>query len=367
MFHAWSAPANAGSPHILGERAAAAVAEARVAVADLIGAAPSEITFTSGATESNNLALFGVARQAIKRSDARRRIVVSAVEHKAVLEPAITLGALGFEVAVAPVDATGVIDCEALATLVDENTLIVSVMAANNETGVLQPISDVAAICRARGALFHCDGAQAVGKIPLDVLALDIDYLSISSHKMYGPIGIGALYVSATAPAPAPLQVGGGQQNGLRAGTEPMPLIAGLGAASRLAKARLSDDAGHGRDLAQRLCAKLDAHQAGCRSVTNGALVLPGTLSLAAPGIEADDLAALLRPNVCLSTGSACTSGQTLPSHVLLAMGMSHEHAASVFRVYLNRYTTVHEADAAASFIADACFRIRQRTGRGRQ
>lgn len=367
MFAAWSAPANAGSPHVLGERAAAAVAEARVGVADLIGAAPSEITFTSGATESNNLALFGVALQAIKRSDARRRIVVSAVEHKAVLEPAMALGALGFEVAIAPVDPTGVTDCGALSTLVDDNTLIVSVMAANNETGVLQPISDVAAICRARGALVHCDGAQAVGKIPLDVLALDIDYLSISSHKMYGPIGVGALYVSATAPSPAPLQVGGGQQNGLRAGTEPVPLIAGLGAASRLAKARLSDDARHGRDLAQRLCAKLDAHQAGWLSVTNGALALPGTLSLAVPGIEADDLVALLRPNVCLSTGSACSAGQTLPSHVLLAMGMDHEQAVSVFRVYLNRYTTLQEADAAASFIAEACVRIRHRTGRTRQ
>lgn len=367
MFGAWANPSNAGSPHFLGEHAAGSIATARAAVADLIGALPSEIIFTSGATESNNLVLTGVAQQAIDNGDPRRRIVVSAVEHKAVLEPAWSLRSRGFEVVVAPVDRHGVVDLAALATIVDRNTLLISVMAANNETGVLQPISDVVAIGRKHGALIHCDGAQAVGKIPLDVVALDIDYLSISSHKFYGPVGIGALYVSATAPTPAPMHLGGGQQGGLRPGTEPVPLIVGFAAASRLAQTRLSADADHSHQLAQRLQAKLDEHQAGCQSTTNGAAILPGSLSLAVDGVEADDLVAMIGRMVCLSTGSACSSGQVTPSHVLTAMGMDQSMSASVFRVYCGRYTTIEEVDAAAFMIAEACLRIRHRTGRLRQ
>jgi cysteine desulfurase len=367
MFGAWSTPTNAGSPHVLGERAAMAVAAARAAVADLIGASASEITFTSGATESNNLVLTGIAQQATDKGDPRRRIVVSAVEHKAVLEPALSLQSRGFEVVVAPVDRHGVVDLAALATIVDRNTLLISVMAANNETGVLQPISEVVAIGRQQGALIHCDGAQAVGKIPLDVVALDIDYLSISSHKFYGPVGIGALYVSAAAPTPAPMHLGGGQQSGLRPGTEPVPLIVGFAAASRLAQTRLSADADHSHQLAQRLRAKLDEHQAGCQSTTNGVAVLPGSLSLAVDGVEADDLVAMIGRRVCLSTGSACSSGQVTPSHVLTAMGMDQSTAASVFRVYCGRYMTIEEVDAAAFMIAEACLRIRHRTGRHRQ
>jgi len=364
MFGAWENPSNAGSPHVLGEFAAASIAVARATIAELIGAAASEIIFTSGATEANNLALVGIARWALETRNARRRIVVSAIEHKAVLEPAHWLKTLGFEVVVAPVDPHGAIDCAALSMLVDEHTLLVSVMAANNETGVLQPMPDVVAICRRSGALIHCDGAQAVGKIPLDVVDLDLDYMSFSSHKMYGPAGVGGLYVSAAAPTPQPLHFGGGQQSGVRPGTEPVPLIIGFGAAAGLARDRLDVDAGHGRLLACRLLAKLDEHQIACRRITGDAPVLPGSLSLLVPGVEVDDLVALLRTTVCLSTGSACTAGQVLPSHVLTAMGMNKVESSSIFRVYCGRYNTQAEIDLAATFIADACLRVRHRSGR---
>lgn len=367
MIAAWMSPANAGSPHILGEHAAVAVFEARTAVADLIGASAAEIVFTSGATEANNLALIGVARWAIETRSLKRRIVVSAVEHKAVLEPAHRLKGLGFDVVVAPVDGRGVVDCSALSALVDESTLLVSVMVANNETGVLQPISEVVAICRDRGALVHCDGAQAAGKIPLDVVELDVDYLSLSSHKMYGPAGVGALYVSATAPTPRPLQFGGGQQNGIRPGTEPVPLLVGFGVAARLGHSRLAADGDYGRQLAVRLLAKLDEHQVGYRQTTNGAPTLPGSLSLAVLGVDADDLIMQLKNKVCISTGSACNSGQIIPSHVLISMGISQEDARSVFRIYCNRYLSDHDIDVASAFIAAACLRIYHRAGRPRQ
>ncbi|WP_374145806.1 cysteine desulfurase family protein [Sphingomonas sp. 28-63-12] len=367
MFVAWANPANAGSPHILGELAAASVAAARATIAELIGASASEIVFTSGATEANNLALIGIARWALETGNTRQRIVVSAVEHKAILEPAHWLKALGFEVIVAPVDHRGAIDCTVLSTLVDEHTLLVSVMAANNETGVLQPMSDVVAICRRNGALIHCDGAQAIGKIPLEVVELDLDYMSFSSHKMYGPAGVGGLYISAAAPTPRPIHLGGGQQSSVRPGTEPVPLIIGFGVAAGLARDRLAADGEHGRQLARRLLARLHEHQVGCSQITDDAPVLPGSLSLMAPGIEADDLVAMLRTTVCLSTGSACTAGQVLPSHVLSAMGMSQVDASSVFRIYCGRYNTEADIDLAATLIADACLRVRHRTGRPHQ
>jgi cysteine desulfurase len=367
MFVAWENPANAGSPHVLGDRAAGSVAAARAAIADLIGASPAEVVFTSGATEANNLALIGIARWALQTRSPRRRILVSAVEHKAIAEPANWLKSLGFEVVVVPVDHRGTVNCTALSTLVDDQTLLVSVMAANNETGVLQPMVDVVATCRRHGALIHSDGAQAVGKVPFDVAELDLDYLSFSSHKMYGPAGVGGLYVSAAAPTPQSIHFGGGQQNGVRPGTEPVPLIIGFGVAAELACDRMTSDREHGRRLKQRLLTTLQKLQVVCRQVTDDAPVLPGSLSLIVPGIEADELVDLLRAEVCFSTGSACTAGQILPSHVLRAMGLSGRDASSVFRMYCGRYNTEAEIDLAAKLISDACLRVSRWTGRGRQ
>lgn len=368
MLEAWARPANAGSPHRFGELGANAIAIARTYVAEMIGAAPSEILFTSGATEANNLALIGVCqRVAASASTARRRIVVSAIEHKAVLEPARALAERGFDIVTAPVDRHGVVDLAALAALVDDDTLLVSVMAANNETGVLQPIREVAAIAHQRGSLVHCDAAQAAGKIAIDVADLDIDYLSLSSHKLYGPAGVGALYVAAGAPAPAPLMLGGGQEGGLRSGTEPVPIIAGFGAAARLAAERLGEDAAHGARLAASMVAQLKERQVAFSLTVNGNAVLPGSLSLRLHDIEADDIVIALQKKVCLSTGSACSSGQTLPSHVLGAMGMCKEEAKSVLRIFCTRYTTEADIHCSATLIAETCLHIRHRSGRSRQ
>lgn len=364
MLNAWTNPANAGSAHFFGELAQDSVSKARAAVADLIGAAASEIVFTSGATEANNIALIGIARWALETQSYRRRIVVSAIEHKAVLEPALWLRTLGFEVIFAPVDSSGGVDCEALDKIVDEQTLLVSVMTANNETGAIQPLNDVVSICRKNGALIHSDGAQAVGKVSLDVLDLDIDYLSLSSHKMYGPVGIGALYVSAAAPKPKSLCFGGGQEGGIRPGTQPVPLIVGFGAAAEIAHERLLLDEEHGRQLSQRLLHKLQTQLAECRQITSQAPVLPGSLCLLLPGIEANDLIDSLRGVVCFSTGSACSSGQLTASHVLSAMGLSKTDSTSVFRIFCNRYNTIEQIDLSASLILEACQRVSGRTGR---
>jgi cysteine desulfurase len=367
MLAAWARPANAGSPHHFGELAAGAIATARASVAHLIGAAPSEILFTSGATEANNLALTGICQRMASADNERRRIVVSSVEHKAVLEPAQALAARGFDIVTAPVDRHGLVDLMALSALVDDTTLLVSVMAANNETGALQPIREVAAIAHERGGLMHCDAAQAVGKIPVDVVELDVDYLSLSSHKLYGPVGVGALYVAAGAPAPAPLVLGGGQEGGLRSGTEPVPLIAGFGAAAQLAAARLHQDAAHGNRLAASMLAHLQERQVGFSLTINGTPALPGSLSLRLHDVEADDVVLSLQKKVCLSTGSACSSGQTLPSHVLESMGLSKDEAKSVLRLFFTRYTSDDDIHRAATLIAETCLHIRHRSGRSRQ
>jgi cysteine desulfurase len=336
-------------------------------VARLIGAGPSEIVFTSGATEANNLAILGTVQWAVASGVSRRRIVVSAVEHKAVLEPARALLAQGFSLAIAPVSRSGIIDLMALADLLDEETLLVCVMAANNETGAIQPVREAVALSHRVGVLVHCDAAQAVGKIHVDVVDLDVDYLSLSAHKLYGPMGVGALYVSAAAPTPGALQFGGGQQAGVRPGTEPVPLIAGFAAASAVARARMAADGTRAVRLANRLVSLLRQHQVAVARATGDAPVLPGSVCLRLDDIDADDLVTSLAATVCISTGSACTTGQILPSHVLRAMGYDQAEARSIFRIYCGRYNTDDDIDRAAPLIASAYDRVRHRTGRTRQ
>jgi cysteine desulfurase len=357
MVVAWASPGNAGSPHRAGANAARIVEDARAAVAELIGASPAEVIFTSGATEADNLAIAGVAQRKVSEKTQRRRLVVSAVEHKAVLEAAHALKALGFEIVIAPVDGSGRLDLLALAEAVNDETLLVSIMAANNETGVLQPVREAAAIARRVGALVHCDAAQAAGKISIDVLGLDVDYLSLSAHKLYGPMGVGALFVSASAPRPDPLLRGGGQEQGLRSGTEPVPLLAGFGAAAKLARNRLEDDGQHGRRLARRLRTNLAERQVRLEITTREASVLPGTLSVAMRDVDAEELVLRLSNEVCLSTGSACTHGQISSSHVLKAMGLSESDSRHVLRIYCGRYNTESEIDQAAAQIAMAVTR----------
>lgn len=363
MLAVWTHPGNAGSPNVSGELAARAIADGRELVADLIGAAASEITFTSGATEANNLAILGVARAARKLEPTRKRVLVSAVEHKAVLEPAYALRSEGFEVSIAPVDGRGRLDLVEFAKLVGQDLLLASVMMVNNETGVIQPVKEAAVLAHDNGALFHSDAAQAAGKIDVDVAELDVDYLTLSAHKCYGPMGIGALYVAASAPKPIPLTLGGGQQSGLRPGTEPVALIAGFGAAARVAIDRLSSDREHCSGLIQRLLETLQQRQLRFRRVSGDAPTIPGTASIQLVGVDADELCARIARHVSLSTGSACTSGQIKSSHVLESIGFSELDARSVIRIFCNRYQNSDEIDRAAGHIVEVAALSRLETG----
>jgi cysteine desulfurase len=353
ILAAFDQPGNASSQHAAGQRAAITVEAARESVASLLGAAASEIVFTSGATEADNLALLGVARALRKDGSDRNRIVVSAIEHKAVLEAAAALRSEDYVVQLAPVDRFGRLDLAAFQELVDPDTALVSVMAANNETGVIQPIKEAAAAAHRVGALFHSDAAQAVGKIPTDVIELGVDYLSISSHKMYGPMGIGALFVSAAATKPLPLTYGGGQEKGLRPGTEPVALIAGFGAAARVAAHRRAD-ANKNIELMNDLLAGLADRQVRFRRISGPHEVVPGTAAIAIDGVDAEHLCLKLARDVEISTGSACTSGQLRRSHVLEAMGFSEHQASQVVRLFCGRFVTEKDVARAAEKIAIA-------------
>lgn len=346
------ATGNPHSPHAAGAQAHDAIEGARQAVAELIGAAPPEIVFTSGATEANNLAILGLARASAKTSK-RRIIVTSAIEHPSVTETVAALRAEGFAHRIAPAGADGRVDLAALADLIDEDVLLVCVMAANNVTGIIQPIREVAALARAAGALIHCDAAQATGRIAIDVFDLDVDSLSLSAHKMYGPPGVGALYVSAaSAVRPAPVTFGGGQERGLRPGTAPAGLIAAFGAAARLVLDQRDQDANHAHSLLTRFTAALEALQV--RFLTNGSNQhrLPGSLSLSLGECDAQELVERLSTEIALSTGSACSSGQIVISPALEAMRLSAQRARASVRICFNRYSIEADADVAALAIA---------------
>lgn len=367
ILSAWEQPGNAGSPNAAGERAASIIADGRAEVAALIGAAPGEIIFTSGATEANNLALLGVAQNVATRDPLRKRVVVTAVEHKAVLEPARMLAEQGFSVSVAPVDKDGRLDLVAFEALLGDDVLIASVMLVNNETGVIQPVAEAAALVHSVGGLMHSDAAQAAGKLAIDVLDLDVDYLSLSAHKCYGPMGIGALYIGAHAPKPAPLVHGGGQQDAVRPGTEPVALIAGFGAAAKVARSRLKSDSSHAHMLICTLLDGLASRQLPFRRITGDAPIVPGSAALHLADVDADQLCATVARDVSLSTGSACTSGQIKQSHVLDAIGFSDTDARHVIRIFCHRYQGIHEMEMAADRIVAAADRSRLAAGGVRQ
>lgn len=349
-----------GNPHSkshgYGREAEDAVEAGRRQVADLIGAEPREIVFTSGATEANNLAIKGAARFLSPR---KSRIVTCVTEHKCVLESCRRMQAEGFELITIGVRSNGLIDPEALASAIDERTALVSIMAVNNEIGVIQPLQEIAALCHQRGALFHTDAAQAVGKIPLDVTVMGIDLMSISGHKIYGPKGIGALYVRRRPRVRLEAQMdGGGQERGFRSGTLPTPLCVGLGAACRLAATEMDREAVRLGELRDRLLRALMT--AIPDMVLNGDMEsrIPGNLNLAFPGIEAEMLLVRLK-DIALSTGSACTSAAVEPSYVLRAIGLDHALAGASLRIGLGRFTTAAEVDYAATRIIDEVCRLR--------
>jgi len=345
--------------HALGWEAAEAVEQARAQVAALIGAEPREILFTSGATEANNLAIKGALRFR-KAHEGRDGVVTLVTEHKCVLESARALEREGARVTFLPVQASGLVDLAALEAALDERTALVSVMAVNNEIGVIQPLAAIAALAHARGAWLHSDAAQAAGKIPLDVRALDLDLVSLSAHKLYGPKGIGALFLRRRPRVRLePLFDGGGQERGLRSGTLAPFLCVGFGAAAALAGAEMAAEGDRLWILHRRLKQRLAESVPGVVFNGDPERRIPGNLSLAIPGVDA---LALLRalPELALSTGSACTSAEVEPSYVLRALGLPDELAAGALRIGLGRMTSVAEVDLAAERIAAAAGRLRQ-------
>lgn len=323
--------------HILGRKAARAVETAREQAAFLLGAHPGEIFFTSGATESNHLAILGTAEYAPL---SRRKIITCAIEHKAVLAPCKRLSERGFEVIILPVDENGLLRLPDLENALGKDTFLVSIQAANNEIGTLQPIAEIAALAHRHGALVHTDAAQAVGKIPVDVNAWGVDLLSFSAHKMYGPKGIGGLYVRGgkrTIPI-RPILEGGGQENGLRAGTLNVTGIIGLGAACQISATELPAECARLQSMRDELERGLLQVLPQVRINARSAPRLPNTINLTIDGVEADALLIRL-PDLMMSTGSACNTGAPEPSPVLQAIGLSREQASASLRISLGRMT----------------------------
>lgn len=344
--------------HLQGRLAARAIERARAQVAASIGAQPDEIVFTGGATESNNLAILGLARLVSTRFPRRNRIITSAVEHKSVLLPCRKLAERGCEVIVLPVDRYGQVSLDALRPVLDERVFLVSVQAANNEVGTLQPTVEIGMLAHAAGAFFHCDAAQGVGKIPVDVLKWKVDLLSLSAHKLYGPKGIGALYVRG-GPSAIPLEplvLGGGQESGMRSGTSNVPAIVGFGEACGICQEVLKSEPLALQDL--RDCLEHGLVSALGAGVNGHPLRrLPNTTSLTFPGMEVDALL-LSMPEVMMSTGSACNTGALEPSHVLQAIGLSRDLAESTVRASLGRFTTENQIELAIQKTVDAYSRL---------
>ena len=350
-----------GNPHSRnhehGWEAEEAVEKARKQVADLIGADEREIVFTSGATESNNLAIAGVARF---YKDSKDHIVTLQTEHKCVLDTCRHLELEGFKVTYLPVKKDGLVDLDVLRNAITDKTALVSVMAANNEIGVIQPLKEIGELCRSRGVFFHTDCAQAFGKIPLDVEAMKIDLMSISGHKIYGPKGIGALYVRRKPRVRlVPLIHGGGQERGFRSGTLPTPLCVGLGAAAEIARREMADENAKLLKLRDRFY----------KSVTdrlpevylNGDLKnrLPGNLNISFAYVEGEGLMMGIK-DLSVSSGSACTSASLEPSYVLRALGVTEDLAHTSLRIGFGRFTTEAEVDYAADRIVEAVQKLRQ-------
>jgi cysteine desulfurase len=342
--------------HFYGWEAEEAVEKARGQIADLIGAEEREIVFTSGATESNNLAIKGVARF---HKENKNHVVTVATEHKCVLESCAPVEREGFEVTYLPVGPDGLIDLDQLRDAITDNTVLVSVMAANNEIGVIQPVAEIGAICREKGAFFHTDAAQAVGKIALDVEAMSVDLMSISGHKVYGPMGVGVLYVRRRPRVRLEAMIsGGGQERGMRSGTLPAPLCVGLGEAAEIAGKEMEDEAARLLAFRDRF---LDAVKSAVSDTTvNGSMEsrLPGNLNLSFAGVQAEDLMSGLK-DLAISTGSACTSASVEPSYVLKALGLSDEMAYASVRIGFGRFTTEDEADFAAALVSAEVERLR--------
>jgi cysteine desulfurase len=344
--------------HAYGWEAEAAVKQARQILADAIHATPEEIVFTSGATEANNLAIKGVAEAYFSQG---RHIITVQTEHNAVLDPCQYLETLGFEVTFLPVQPDGLIDLAQLEKAIRADTILVSVMAANNEIGVLQPLAEIGAICHQHQVLFHTDAAQAIAKIPLDVQAMKIDLMSLTAHKVYGPKGIGALYVKRRNPRVqlSPQLHGGGHERGMRSGTLYTPQIVGFAKAVELG---LEEQASESERLTQlRQCLWQPLSQlAGIHLNGHPTQRLSGNLNISVEGVDGSALLLGLQPVVAVSSGAACSSLTTAPSHVLLALGHSEELAYASVRFGIGRFNTVDEIEQVAQHAIATIESLRQ-------
>lgn len=333
--------------HAYGWEAEAAISASRETIANAIHATPEEIVFTSGATEANNLAIKGVAESYFAQG---RHIITVQTEHNAVLDPCRYLQTLGFEVTILGVDRFGLIDLIELEKAMRDDTILVSVMAANNEIGVLQPLEEIGALCRDRNILFHTDAAQGIGKIPLDVQTMQIDLMSLTAHKVYGPKGIGALYVRRKNPR---VQIaaqlhGGGHERGMRSGTLYPPQIVGFGKAIELAIAQMESETTRIRTLRDSLWQSLSTIP-GIHLNGHPTKRLPGNLNVSVEGVDGQALLLGLQSAIAVSSGSACTSAKIEPSHVLRALGLSDERAYASIRFGIGRFNTQEEIDRAAA------------------
>lgn len=343
--------------HRFGWEAAEAVDRAREQVAAWIGADSREVVFTSGATESNNLAIKGVAATLRRKGN---HLVTAAAEHKAVLDPLRRLAREGWDVTVVPVDEYGMVHPEAIAEALTDQTVLVSVMAANNEVGTINPIRAIGQLCHERGVVFHTDATQAVGKIPVVVGEDHVDLLSLSGHKVYGPKGVGALYVRRRDPMVrlTPLFDGGGHERGVRSGTLAVPLIVGLGEAAEIAGRERDAEADRLRSLRERLHGGIAQRVGDIHLNGHPTQRLPGNLNLSFDYVDGEALMMAMR-DVCVSSGAACTSADPQPSHVLQAMGVDEDLIRASLRFGLGRFTTAEEIDAAVDLVAEAVERLR--------
>ncbi len=347
---------NPSSVHRRGEAAREALTEARRRVADLIGAIPEEIVFTASGSEANNLALRGMLASA---GEGRRRLVVSAIEHPSVLETARALEPQGYRLTIVPVSADGVVDLAALGAATGPDVALVSLMLANNETGMIQPVAEAARLAHACGARIHTDAVQAVGKLPVDVGTLDVDLLSLAGHKFHGPLGAAALWMRRRT-RPAPQITGGHQERSRRAGTEALPLLVGLGCAAARAQARIDSEGSRVRVLASALADGLRARIAG--TVLHGADQprVPGIVNVRFEGVDGEAvLHELDRHGITVSTGSACSAASPGPSHVLVAMGLSPEQAHASVRFSLGGENGPEDVEQILSVVPGIVERLR--------
>lgn len=349
---------SASRNHEFGWAAEQGVELARKQVASLIGANAKEIIFTSGATESDNLAIKGVAEMYAEKGN---HIITAATEHKAVLDTCKKLEKQGYRITILPVKGDGLVDLEMLKEAITDKTILVSIMYANNEIGVVQPVAEIGKICRERGVLFHTDAVQAIGKIPVDVNADNIDIASITAHKLYGPKGVGALYVRRRNPrVQLTAQMdGGGHERGMRSGTMNVPGIVGLGEACAIAQREMAAEIEHSRTLRDRLKARLEA---GLDEVyVNGSMEhrLPGNLNISFAYVEGESLLMGIN-DVAVSSGSACTSATLEPSYVLKALGLGDEIAHSSIRFGIGRFNTQEEVDYVADKLIDVVTKLRE-------